>query len=744
MRYVGERVSRREDADLLTGRAQTVADLDLPGVLELAVVRSTVAHGRVRSVDVTAALSIPGVAGAWSAADLPGLPLTPVPGAVREALTGRGYPALATDRVRYVGQPVAVVAADSRAHAEDGAAAVTALLDPLPALLDARDAAAPGAPRLWSGRSNVAHEHVSGDGDGDGDGTAPVVVEGRFRQPRLLATSLEGRALLVRPDAQDGLTVWVSHQAPHRLRGSLAEAFALEPDRVRVIVPATGGAFGTKSQVFPEHVIAVAVARELGRPVRWVEDRREAMSAGIRGRGQWQSTRLAADGDGRLLSYELTVLADVGAYPHTGTQVPMTTASMAPGPYRIPRVSATARCVLTNQPPTTPYRGAGRPEATYAIERSMDLLARRLGLDPAEVRRRNLLQPDDLPHETATGRTYDSGNYGKALDRVLAEIDYAGVRAEQARRREQGGVPLGIGLAVYVERTGATPFSFEYAAVEVCPDGTIIARTGSQATGQGHLTAFAQVVASALDVELDRVHVVQGDTGQVPEGFGTFGSRSMQVGGGSLWRASEALVAAGRRRYAGLYELAEDLVHYEGGTLSAPGADTVTLGELAARTGPLVVEERFAPPPAFPYGAHAAVVEIDPQLGTVTVRQIAAVDDYGRVVNPLLVQGQAYGSIVQGLGQALTEEDVTLPDGSCATASLLDYLLPTAADVPPIRLAELETANPHQPFGAKGAGEAGCIGVPPAVVSAVCDALDVDHVDMPLTPEAVWRAMHAR
>ncbi|WP_336027148.1 xanthine dehydrogenase family protein molybdopterin-binding subunit [Geodermatophilus sp. FMUSA9-8] len=751
MRRLGDPLPRREDADLLTGRARTVADLTAADVgapvLELAFVRSPVAHGRLRGADVTAAREVPGVAGAWAAADLPGLPPTPVPPAGRGALAGRDWAALAADRVRFVGQPVAVVAADSRAHAEDGARRVVLDVEELPPVLGVRAALADDAPRLWDGRDDVAQVHTSDETPEDLADVfvgAPVVVEGRFRQPRLLPTSLEGRAVLARPDDGGGVTVWVSHQAPHSLRGALAEAFALDPRQVRVVVPATGGAFGAKSQGCPEYVVAVALARLTGRPVRWSEDRIEAMTAATRGRGQDQVTRMAADADGRILAYSLDVLADLGAYPHTGAQVPSFTVGMATGAYRTPRVGARATCVLTTTPPSSSYRGAGRPEAAYAVERTVDLLARRLGMDPAELRRRNLLRPDELPYETPTGRTYDSGDYGAALEKVLAEVGYDDVRAEQTRRRADGGRPLGIGLATYVERSGAAPHSPEYGAVEACPDGTVVARTGSQSTGQGHLTAFAQVVAAALDVDLDAVRVVQGDTAEVPDGFGSFGSRSMQVGGGALWLAAQRLVEEARRRFAVHRGTADDAVTYAAGVLSAPGAEPMTLAEVAAATGPLTGEESFTPPQAFPYGAYAAVVEVDPDLGVVDVQRLVAVDDHGVVVNPLLVDGQGYGSITQGLGQALTEEAVTAPDGRPAATSLLDHLLPTAADVPPVQLEETAVPNPNQPFGAKGAGEAGCIGVPPAVVNAVCDALDVDSVDMPLTPETVWRALRGR
>jgi carbon-monoxide dehydrogenase large subunit len=464
------------------------------------------------------------------------------------------------------------------------------------------------------------------------------------------------------------------------------------------------------------------------------------MLVATRGRGQYQRARLAADSDGNFLAYELLIDADIGGYPHTGAGVPMLTGNMSTGVYRTPRVHVRARSVLTTTTPTSAYRGAGRPEAAYALERTVDLMARRLGADPAQLRYRNFIRPDQFPYQTPTGRLYDSGNYAAALDKALAAVEYDQVRAEQARRRHDGGWPLGIGLATYIERSGGPPDSDEYGSVEACADGTFVARVGSTATGQGHRTAFAQVVASALDVALDRVQVIQGDTAEVPYGYATFGSRSMQVGGSALWRAAESLVEVARQRYAAALGVSVDQVTYLGGSLVA-GDRAAFLADLAAQTGPLRAEERFAPPQAFPFGAYAAVVEIDPELGTVHVRRIVAVDDYGVVVNPMIVDGQGHGSIAQGIGQALYEQALYGADGMPSTRTLLDYLLPTAADMPPITLLETATPNPNTPLGAKGAGEAGCIGTPPAVVNAVCDALDVDHIDMPLTPEAVWSAI---
>ncbi|MEQ4721415.1 xanthine dehydrogenase family protein molybdopterin-binding subunit [Nonomuraea sp. B19D2] len=763
MRYIGMPLARREDRDLVTGQARRVADLELPGTLELAFTRSPVPHAVIRGVDVAAALKEEGVAGAWSAADLPYLAARDMPG--EDGVPS--WPLLATGRVRYPGEALAVVAAGTRAQAEDGAEAVRLNLGPLPFTLAPQGV--PGADR-----DDVAVERTFGAPADDVFASAPVVVEAAYREQLLLPTSLEPRAVLVDPGRDGRLTVYASHQAQHRLRDSLAAALGLDRDRIRVIVPATGGAFGAKSQTCPEYVVTALLAVHLRRPVRWCEDRAEAMLAGPRGRGQTQRVRLAADEDGAFLAYELLTEADIGAYPHTGAFVPMMTGAMSTGAYRTPRVHTRVRCVLTNTAPTTSYRGAGRPEAAYALERTVDRLARRLGMDPAELRRRNFIRPGQYPYLTPTGRTYDSGDYAAALDKALAAVGYDEVRAEQARRREEGEPPIGVGIATYVERSGGPPDSDEFGSVQACPDGTFIARVGSTSAGQGHFTAFAQVVASVLDVDVDRVRVVEGDTGEVPYGFATFGSRSMQVGGAALWRAAESLVATARRRCAELLGVGEEEVSYAAGRLvvggdtcarlqvdgepvpGAPGPESedfaagvaagplpgLPIGELVARTGPLRADEIVAPPQAFPYGAHVAVVEVDPDLGTVHVHQLVAVDDYGVVVNPMIVSGQSHGSIAQGLGQALYEQAVIGENGLPYATTLLDYLLPTAADMPPITLLQTTTPNPNTPLGAKGAGEAGCIGIPPAIVNAVCDALNLDHIDMPLTPAAVWAALN--
>ncbi len=746
MSQIGRSVPRREDERLLRGTRTTVADLVVPGTVEVAFVRAEVAHADVLEVDATAARTVPKVLGAWAADDLD-LPIVP---GVGDGSAARPWPPLATDRIRYLGQQVAVVAAEDRYAAEDGCDAVTVRLDARPAVVDPREALQPGAPQLWD-EGNLVVDTSKGDPVDDVLAACDVVVEATYRQELVVHTSMEARAILVRPDDDGGFTVWCSHQGQHLLRDALAAAFDLEPRLVRVVVPDTGGAFGGKSGTWSEYLVVVGVARALGRPARWVEDRKEALTCGVRGRGQHQTVRLGADADGRLRALDLDVVADIGGYPGQGAIVPMMSALTACGCYRLEHAHVRTRTVTTTTAPTSAYRGAGRPEAAYQLERTMDLLARRLDLDPAELRRRNFLAPGDFPHTTPTEAVYDSGDYPRAFDVLLDHLGYDAVRAEQRERRADttagGGRLLGIGVACYVERSGAAAHSPEYGAVEVGPDGAVTAWSGSTATGQAHDTVFPQVVAEVLGVPVDDVRLVARDTREVPEGHGSFGSRSMQVGGGALWRAAEALVRLARERAASLWDVDVEAVAYAAGTVTGPDA-TLTLGELVTRTGPLRAQDVFTPPQAFPFGCYGAVVEVDPTLGEVEVRRLVAVDDYGVVVNPQVVQGQTYGSITQGLGQALYETGAYAADGTPPAQSLLDYLIPTAAEVPTeLVLEETETPNPNQPFGAKGAGEAGCIGVPPAVLNALTDALELEdpsELQLPATPERVWRAARGR
>jgi aerobic carbon-monoxide dehydrogenase large subunit len=734
---IGARLPRREDHRLVRGAGCYVGDLRIAGCLDAAFVRSEVAHGVLQAVDLSSARRLDGVAAAWAHVDLPFLPETP-PMMDPESVRGRPWPPLATDRVRYVGQPLAIVVADDRYLAEDGRDAAAVHIDPLPVLLDPTEAATSDV-QLFPGMGNVAAERDFGEPIDESvwQHTA-VVVEVGYRQQLVSHAYMEPKAILVRPEPDGRLTVWVSHQAPHRLRRDLANAFGLQLDQVRVIVPDVGGAFGGKSETWPEYLAVVAAARQLGRPVRWLEDRAESLTGPPHGRGQTQRVRMAADADGRILGYDLHVDADVGGYPHTDSFVPMATSLMATGAYAIPHVHVHTRAVVTNTAPTSPYRGAGRPEAASAIERTVDLLARRLGLDPADIRRRNFIAPDAFPYAAPTGYTYDSGNYAGALDVALREVGYARWRAEQTRRHDAGAPPIGIGLCTYVERSGAGE---EFGAVEACPDGSFMALSGCCSTGQGHETSFPQVVAAVLDVDVDRIRLVERDTAVVPQGIGSFASRSMQAGGEALHAAAGKLIDVARRRMAETCAVPVDDVVYRRGELIA-GERTKTLAEMAL-TGQLRADVTVAPPEAFPFGAYAAVVEVDRELGQVTILQLVAVDDYGVVVNPLIVDGQGYGSTVQGLGQALYEDVRYAPDGQPTARSLLDYLLPTVSELPPLRFAETCTPNPNTALGAKGAGEAGCIGVPPAIVNAVVDALrleDPSTVQMPLTPFECWSA----
>lgn len=744
--------TRREDSRLLTGEGRYVADIDVPGCLDAAFVRSGVAHGWLREVDCAAARDVPGVAGAWTAADLPELPMVPFAPSglsVPEAGTGRMWSPLATDRVRYAGEAVAVVLGSDRYRAEDGVAAVGVRIDPLPPVLTTMESLA-GTVSLFDGLDNVVLDtSVGAPVDEAVWRQAAVVVEARYRQQLLLPSPMECRAFLAVPE--DGrLGIWCSHQAPHRLRRELAGALGWPAERIRVVVPDSGGAFGSKSATYPEYLTVAYLAVMLGRPVRWIEDRAETIMAGSRGRGQNQRVRLAADADGRMLAFELHIDADVGAYPHVGAGLPRQTALMATGVYATPRVHATVRSVLTTTMSTYPYRGAGRPEATYAVERTVDLLASRLGMDPADVRRVNFIRPERFPYDTPTGRRYDSGNYPAAFELALRTLGYERWRGEQARRRaDPAAAPLGIGLSCYVERSGGEGALLgEFGGVEACTDGTLVARCGTVSSGQSHQTVLPSVVAEVLGIEESRIRLLEGDTDEVPEGMGSFASRSAQLGGAALHQAATALIERARERAARVWGVPVEEVTWSRGVLSS-GSERIELGRLVEMTGPLRVDDWFhTAEPSFPFGVYIAVVEVDVELGTVRVLRLVAVDDYGVVLNPMVTTGQTRGSAAQGIGQALYEgvpyDEAgvpSLPNG------LLDYLLPTISEMPPIDIADSVTPTPLTPLGAKGAGEAGCIGVPPAIVNAVADALeltDLDLLQMPLTPDVVWRAARSR
>jgi aerobic carbon-monoxide dehydrogenase large subunit len=743
----------RGDDRLTSGRGRYVADLRVPGCREAAFVRSPVPHADLRGVDTTTARTMPGVEAVLTAEDLTEVGQVPTMFGAQDAPLWRP---LATDRVRHEGEPVALVVADDRYRAEDAVAAVVLDLDPRPGRAtprDARDARDRGDEPLYPGHDDlVLEKHFGPPVSEETWARAHAVVEVSLRQQLLAPTSLEARAILVEPGPGGTLTIHCSHQFPHGLATGVAGAFGLEAADVRVIVPDAGGAFGSKSPTYPEYLAVVAAAHRLGVPVRWVEDRTEALTAASRGRGQDQHVRIAADAEGHFLAIDLAVDADVGAHP-LGAALPGQTGMAASEAYAVPEVHARIRSWLTTTTPTFAYRGAGRPEAAYAVERAVDELAARLGADPVELRRRNLIR--DFPYDTPTGRRYDSGDYAAALDRCVELLEPQRWRAEQARRRgDPAAWPLGVGIACYVERSGGEPGILEeYGSVTVEPgpeeDGpAFTARVGTSSTGQPHQSVFAALLADRLGVAPEDVRLVEGDTGEVPEGHGSFASRSAQMGGAALAQAAEALVEAARERAAVGWGVDVGDVVWDKGVLRS-GTRAAPVGDLATAAEPLRAEHRFTSPPAFPYGSYGAVVEVDPELGAVLVLRLVAVDDYGTVLDHTAVHGQTLGSIAQGLGQVLTEGVVLDDDGATLMPDgLLDYLLPTAAEMPrDLRTDETAVPAPDNPLGAKGAGEAGCIGVPPAVVNAVADATrgragaDTRRLSMPLTPGVVWRAM---
>ena len=741
---LGNPVKRVEDPRILSGDARYVADLDLPGALTAVFVRSTMAHARLAGVDTGAAAKMPGVVAVHTADDL-GLPDIP---AFAMAPPMMSRPPLARGTVRFVGETIAVVIAETAEQAVDAAGEVIVDYDPLPAVADAEAALADGAPVLFPEHgSNLVVEFDFGRVPDVFDG-ADAVVSGRIRNQRLAPVPLEVNAAAAVPEG-DRLTIWVSNQHPFGVRGPLAEALGLPEQNVRAVCPAVGGGFGAKIGLYAEYAVIAAAARRLGRPVRWVETRSESMTAMTHGRGQIQDIEIGARADGTIVGMRGHIIADVGAYPALAVFLPTLTRMMSSGVYAIPRIDVRASVAVTNTTTVGAYRGAGRPEAAAMVERAVDMVAAELGLDPVEVRRKNFIPPDAFPHTTVVGATYDVGDYGRALDEALRLAGYGGLRAEQQARRERGDrLALGIGVSVYVEVTGAGPVP-EFGSVEVHDDGTVTARTGTSPHGQGHETAFAQIVSATLGVPMEQITLVHSDTDAVPEGQGTYGSRSLQLGGSSILLAAEGVLAQAKERAANLLEAApSDVVLFDDGRLGVAGAPARALGwgELAAGgDGPLRAEAKH-PQSAqtYPFGAHVAVVEVDTETGAVRLLRHVAVDDCGRVLNPLLAEGQVHGGLAQGIAQALFEEFAYDAEGTPLTATLADYLVPSAAELPSYETAHTETPTPLNPLGAKGIGESGTIGSTPAVQNAVVDAvahLGVRHIDMPCSPERVWQAI---
>jgi len=743
---------RVEDPPLVTGTARYTDDLAAPGALHAAFVRSVVAHALVTGIDTGEAATMPGVAGVFTAADL-GLPPLPPDGAP----DAFARPVLAAERVRFLGEAVAVVVADSRTAAVDAVELVGVDYEPLETVTDPLRALAPGAPVLFAEHGGNLVVEQPWRGPPAGLDRAEVVVRARLVNQRVAAVTMEPGAGLAVPDPETGgLTLWTPCQAPFLVREAVAAALGLDEDLVRVVAPAVGGGFGARIDASPEQVVIAALALRLARPVRYAESRSETMLAMTHGRAQVQEVALGAAADGRLTSLKVRVVADCGAYP-IATYLPMLTRRMASGVYRIPRIEFDVACVVTNTTPVAAYRGAGRPEATALIERAVDLLAAELRLDPAELRRRNLIPADAFPYRTASGASYDSGDYAGALRRVLEAAGYEDLRAEQAaRRRRDDRRQLGIGLCVYVEMTG---WQSEVGVCKVGADGQVTVLTGTSPHGQGHETAWAQIVAGTLGVPREAVKVVHSDTGRVPKGNGTMGSRSLQIGGSAVLQAGQQVLAKARELAAHLLEApVEDVAVFEGAGLGVAGAPETALSwallaEAAADPGrlPPGIEPGLAAEVdfkqagnTFPFGAHLAVVEVDIETGHARLVRHVAVDDCGRILNPMLVEGQVHGGIAQGVAQALFEEVRYDEEGNCVTGTLASYAMPSAMELPSFETLHTETPTPLNPLGAKGVGESGTIGSTPAVQNAVVDAiahLGVAHVDMPLTPERVWLAI---
>ena len=755
-RVLGSPILRSEDRALLTGAARYLDDVPCEGALHAVFVRSPIAHALVQSVDVDEARAMPGVAGVFVAGDIGGLCMP----AVEDSPEVFARPLLATDRVRFAGEPVAVVVAQTRAQAMDAADAVDVVYDPLTPVIDPEKALEPDAPVLFQAHgSNLAIrvDDVAQDA-GALDG-AEIVARARFVNQRVAPVPMETNGALaiagVAP-GQPSVTLWASVQAPHDTRRIVAQVLGLDPAHVRVRTAAVGGGFGGKIPTYPEHVVIAWLARHVGGAIRWSETRSENMVAMTHGRGQVQHVELGATRDGRMLGLRVFVIQDIGAYASEAATLPPLTGLMASGPYRIPRIDFHAVSVVTTTTPVGAYRGAGRPEATWLLERALDMLAAELGIDPAEIRRRNFIPAGAFPYRTPTGAHYDSGDPCRALDIALRATGYPELRREQAARIDRGETwQLGIGISSYVEVTG---WGSEFASVAADEAGTFTVLTGTSPHGQGHETAWAQIVADTLGVPFGAITVRHSDTLLVPRGEGTMGSRSLQVGGSAVLQASEALLDKARCLAAHLLETSESDVRRLDGRIGVGAAPELSLswGELAAVAAnpsslPLGMEPGLRAQADFemedstyPFGAHVAVVEVDTETGKAKLVRHVAVDDCGRRVNPMLVEGQVHGGIAQGVAQALFESVVYDELGNPLTSSLATYAMPAAADLPTLVTVPLETPTDRNPLGAKGVGEGGTIGAGPAVQNAVVDALahlGVRHIDMPVSPERVWRAI---
>ncbi|MSO30937.1 MAG: xanthine dehydrogenase family protein molybdopterin-binding subunit [Acidobacteria bacterium] len=775
-KLVGQRVKRREDPRLIQGRATYVDDVKIVGMKHLVFKRSDIAHGRIRSIDTSASEAMDGVEAVFTGAQIAEL-LGPMP--IGTPFPSPPHRAVAVDVVRYVGDPVAVVVASDRYVARDAADAIVVEYDPLPAVVDPERAML-GLPAVIHADfpNNLAVALVPSGTGVDASGTvddsavdqafaeADVVISQRMVNQRLAPSAIESRGVVAHYEpGKDSMTIWSSTQNPHILRTFIAAMTGMGQNQVRAIAPEVGGGFGSKINIYGEEYVAAAISKRLGCPVKWIEDRSEAFVATTHGRDILGYVDLAAKRDGTVLGLKLRLIADIGAYNMLLTAaIPTLTMMMANATYRIPAIRTTLTEVFTNKTPTDAYRGAGRPEATYFVERAMDMLARELKMDPAELRRRNFIAPDQFPFATQMGAVYDSGDYEKALNAALKTADWDRLKAERDAAKTQGRL-VGLGLAMYVEVCGIGPSSslptggWEHSQVTIERDGRISATTGASPHGQGNETTFAQMLADQFGVPIEHVTIHHGDTGVVKQGIGTFGSRSQAVGGTALHMAGGKVKSKMARFAAAMLEAHEDDLVFENGTIAVKGspasgksfADVAAFAyipvPLPAGLEPGLSDEAFFEPAnnTYPFGCHISMIEIDRETGETTLLKLVAVDDAGNLINPLIVEGQIHGGLAQGIGQAMIEEVVYGADGQLLTGSFMDYALPRATDFPRFELQSTVTPTPVNPLGAKGVGEAGTLGSAPCVVAAAVDALSefgVKHIDMMLRPEKLWRIIH--
>ncbi len=774
----GASIKRRDDPQLITGRATYTDDIKLTGPAYAAIVRSPYAHARIKSVDVNKARSRPGVLAVYTGKDIADK-LAPLPCAwliPNSDLKVPPRPVMAADRVRYVGEAVAVVVAESRYSARDAAELIDVSYEPLPVVVNQEQATKPGAPQLHAEVSNNVSFtwKLTGGDTAAAFASADVVIKQRFLNNRLIPNAMEARAATAQYNPATGeVTAWLTSQNPHIHRFILSLVLKMPEHKIRVIAPEVGGGFGSKIPVYPEDALVPFLARELGRSVKWAEDRRENYVSTIHGRDHITDLEIAAKKDGTILGFKGTTHANLGAYVSLAAPgIPtILHGLMLPGAYTVAAVDYTVHGVLTNTTPVDAYRGAGRPEITYLVERAVDLVAHKVGLDPVEVRRKNFIPKDNFSCTVCTGLNYDSGDYHAALDKALQMIDYTGFRRQQEAARKQSRY-LGVGLSSYVEICGLGPSPvagavgfqgglYGSAVIRIAPTGKVMVFIGESPHGQGEETTFAQVVGDHLGVPLDDVEIISGDTAVTPMGWGTYGSRTTAVGAGAIVKAGDKIIEKGKKIAAHLLEASEQDIAFQDGRFSVRGSpekmktiQEITLMATLAWNMPAGVEpgmeaSAFYDPTnfTFPFGTHVCTVEVDAETGQVNILRYVAVDDCGKVINPLIVDGQVHGGITQGIAQTLLESAVYDDQGQLLTASMMDYAVPKAGQMPRYETARTVTPSPHNPLGLKGVGETGTIASTVAVANAVMDALaplGITHLDMPLTPQRVWRAMQER